>query len=69
MKIRFGLLLLCLLHVQPLPADVTPNPLFSDNGVLQQGMKLPVWGTAANGEKVTVDFAGQKVSTTATNGS
>ena len=69
MKIRFGLLLLCLLYVQPLPADVTPNPHFSDNGVLQQGMKLPVWGTAANGEKVTVDFAGQKVSTIATNGS
>jgi len=69
MKTRFGLLFLCLLPVQPLPADVTPNPLFSDNGVLQQGMKIPVWGTAANGEKVTVEFAGQKVSTTATNGS
>ena len=58
---------LALLH--PLTATVVPNPLFTDNAVLQQGMKVPVWGTAAAGEKVTVEFAGQKVSTTATNGS
>ena len=51
-----------------LNADVTPNALFSHNAVLQQGMKVPVWGTAGEGENVTVEFAGQKVSTTATNG-
>lgn len=49
-------------------AEVRPNPLFTDNAVLQQGMSVPVWGTATDGEKVTVKFAGQKVSTTATNG-
>jgi sialate O-acetylesterase len=69
MKTHFRLLLLSLFFIQSLLADVTPNPLFSDNGVLQRGIKIPVWGTAANGEKVTVEFAGQKVSTTATNGS
>lgn len=47
---------------------VKPNGLFSDNAVLQQGMRLPVWGTADSGEKVTVEFQGQKVSTTAVAG-
>ena len=55
--------------VSALHAEVKPNTLFTDNAVLQQGMAVPVWGTAADGEKVTVEFAGQKVSTTATNGS
>jgi sialate O-acetylesterase len=46
-------------------ANVIPNPLFSDNAVLQQGIPVPVWGTANPGEKVTVQFDGQSVSTTA----
>jgi sialate O-acetylesterase len=52
-------------QLSPVFADVIPNPLFTDNAVLQQGMKMPVWGTAAPGERVTVEFAGQSVSTTA----
>ena len=46
-------------------AVVTPDPLFSDNAVLQQGIRLPVWGTADAGEKVTIKIQGQEVSTTA----
>jgi sialate O-acetylesterase len=46
-------------------AEVIPNPLFADNAVLQQGRQVPVWGTAEPGERVTVEFAGQTVSTTA----
>jgi len=46
-------------------ANVTPNPLFTDNAVLQQGMSVPVWGTADPGERVAVEFAGQTVSATA----
>ena len=46
-------------------ASVTPNPLFTDNAVLQQGMKVPIWGTADPGERVIVEFAGQTVSTIA----
>ena len=42
-------------------AAVKPNPLFSNGAVLQQGMRLPVFGTATD-EKVTVEFQGQKVS-------
>lgn len=49
-------------------AAVSPNSLFSDNAVLQRECVLPVWGTAQDGEKVTVEFAGQKVSTLATDG-
>lgn len=49
-------------------AIVKPNSLFSTNGVLQQGVEVPVWGTAAVGEKVTVEFAGQKIETVSTDG-
>ena len=35
---------------------------------MQQGIKVPVWGTANEGEKVTVKVAGQEVSTTAKDG-
>jgi sialate O-acetylesterase len=35
-------------------ADVKVNSLFTDSMVLQQGVKCPVWGTAAPGEEVTV---------------
>ncbi len=38
----------------PLQADVKLAGAFGDHMVLQQGMKLPVWGTAAANEAVTV---------------
>ena len=46
-------------------ATVRPHSLFSDGAVLQQGCDMPVWGTASEGERVTVKFQGQEVSTTA----
>jgi sialate O-acetylesterase len=46
-------------------AAVTPNPLFADHAVLQQGAPVPIWGTAAPGEAVTVEVAGQSASATA----
>lgn len=49
-------------------AEVKVNALFSDNAVLQQGQPVPVWGTADNGEKVTVSFAGQTAETVAKDG-
>jgi sialate O-acetylesterase len=45
-------------------AAVLPHPLFVDHAVLQQGMPVPVWGTAEPREVVTVEIAGQKASTT-----
>lgn len=49
-------------------AEVRPHALFSENAVFQQKSKVPVWGDAKDGEKVTVEFQKQKVSTVATNG-
>ena len=37
--------------------------VFSDHGVLQRGVEVPVWGTAKAGSKVTIEFAGQSLST------
>jgi sialate O-acetylesterase len=49
-------------------AEVVPSVLFGDNAVLQQGRKVPVWGTAAEGEKVSVSFGEQKAETVAKDG-
>jgi sialate O-acetylesterase len=49
-------------------ADVKPHVLFTDGAVLQRGVPVPVWGTAEDGEKVTVKFQDQTVSTTAMDG-
>ena len=49
-------------------ANVKLNSLFSDNIVLQRNMEVPVWGWADEGEKVTVEFAGQTVSAITQNG-
>ena len=46
-------------------ADVTLHKLFSDHIVLQRDAKVPVWGWADAGEKVTVSIAGQSKSATA----
>ncbi|MFM2198369.1 MAG: hypothetical protein RLZZ505_1801 [Verrucomicrobiota bacterium] len=51
-----------------LHAEVKPNILFTDGAVLQRGQKVPVWGTAKDGEKVTVELAGQTATTTAQGG-
>lgn len=51
------------------PATITRvNSLFRDNAVLQRGVELPVWGTAEDGTKVTVEFAGQSATSTAAGG-
>ncbi len=53
-------------------ADVKPNVLFQNGAVLQRDMAVPVWGTAREGEKVTVTLEGngrpETVSTTGAGG-
>ena len=67
-KLRF-LIILALVGLSAASfAAVKPCGLISDNAVLQQGIKLPIWGTADSGERVTVKFLGQEVSTVAKNG-
>jgi sialate O-acetylesterase len=41
-----------------------PSILFSDHAVLQRQKPVPVWGTGAPGEKVSVRFSGQTKDTT-----
>ncbi len=47
-----------------LRADVTCPALFGDHMVLQRDRPVAVWGEAAPGEQVTVEFAGQSLVTT-----
>ena len=60
--------LLALLAVLPLHAEVVLPPLFSDHAVLQAGDGTPVWGTARDGENVTVTIGGVSASTVAAAG-
>ena len=46
-------------------ADIKLPSVFGDHMVLQQGQRLPIWGTAEPGEAVTVSVAGQTKSTKA----
>ncbi len=65
MRIRTAIVLLVLGAGSALQADVAPSSMFGDGMVLQRQMDVPVWGRAAAGEKVTVQFAGQSKSATA----
>ena len=56
--------LLLLLTLQGLAAPRPAAP-FADGAVLQQGKLVPVWGSAEPGERITVAFRDQRVSTTA----
>lgn len=64
--IRFFALAATLLAAAIARADVSMDPaLFSDGMVLQRGIAVPIWGTAAAGELVEVSFAGQTKTTNA----
>ena len=41
-------------------ASVRPAAVFNHNMVLQQGRRLPVWGTASAGEKISVSFGDER---------
>ena len=45
----------------PCFARLNPAAVFSDGAVLQQGLRLPVWGIGDPGKTVSVEFASQKV--------
>ncbi len=49
-------------------AEVKLHALFTDGAVLQRELPVPIWGTASEGEKVTVSIAGQTATTTAKEG-
>ncbi|MFO1496934.1 MAG: sialate O-acetylesterase [Verrucomicrobiota bacterium] len=62
------LALACFLGGTSLRAEVKLPGIFGDDMVLQQGMAVPVWGWASEGETVTVQFRDQKVTTVAKDG-
>jgi len=69
LSLRAPAMICCLLVASqlaaPAQADVKLPNVFSDNLVLQRDREVPIWGTAAADEEVTVEFGGQKVSTKA----
>jgi sialate O-acetylesterase len=61
-------LALVLQIARPAAAAIQTNALFSDNAVLQQKVKVPVWGTTDSNEPVMVSIAGQQVQATPQDG-
>ena len=61
-------LFICTCFAITVNATVHPNIIFSDNMVLQRGVQVPIWGTANIGEKVSIEFAGQKYTMVAKEG-
>ena len=49
-------------------AAIKPHGLFTDNAVLQQGQKVPVWGTTDKADPVKVQFEGQDLTATPKDG-
>ncbi len=52
----------------PQGAPLRLNSLFQPHAVFPRDVPLPVWGTAANGQAITVEFAGQQARTVAQDG-
>ncbi len=66
--LRIALISFALLSSRNVYAAVTLPHIFGDNMVLQREKPVPVWGTAAPGEKIVVGFDGQSKSCTAGSG-
>ena len=65
---QYLLIFVCYYFTANANAVVKPNIIFSDDMVLQRDKVIPVWGTANDGEKVNIEFVGQKYVTEAKNG-
>jgi len=67
MKVRTTcmFLLVAILSVAADANTARPAKIFANHMVLQQGMQVPVWGRAKANESVTLQFAGQTVTTKA----
>jgi len=63
--IRLFFTSLLLLTYTIVTAQVKPSLLFSDHMVIQRDVPVPVWGTAAKKEKITLNFNGAEIKTKA----
>jgi sialate O-acetylesterase len=61
----FGITVLVLFATISASADVTLPTLLADHMVVQRGLPVHVWGTAAPHESITVNFRGETKSGTA----
>jgi sialate O-acetylesterase len=62
--LALGLVLAAVLSA-PAAADVSLPNVIGDHMVLQRGRRIPIWGWASAGERVTVELAGNKARTRA----
>ncbi|MBX2842745.1 MAG: beta galactosidase jelly roll domain-containing protein [Flammeovirgaceae bacterium] len=60
-KLQFTLFLLLITQISF--ADFRPANVFGDNMVLQRDKEIPIWGFADKGEKITITFNGQTLTT------
>jgi sialate O-acetylesterase len=60
-----ALLAATLFAAVPARAALGLPPIFGSGMVLQRNLPIPIWGTAAGGDKVVVEFAGQQKTTQA----
>ncbi len=60
--LQFSLFLMILgcQKINPPAENITMNPLFTDNMVLQQKQNVPIWGTAESGGEVIVSLNNQQ---------
>jgi len=65
MAVEWFVVMAVVLGAAAASADVDMPEIFSDHMVLQRELPVPIWGTAAPGEKVVVSFDGQRLETTA----
>lgn len=63
--VRFASLACLLISATAVRAEVRPHALIADGMVLQQEKPVRLWGTAASGESVAVEFRGHAASTIA----
>ena len=67
-KISSFFLITWLLMATHLQAALTLAGIFTDQAVLQREVAVPVWGWADPGAEIVVEFAGQRVTTSAGSG-
>lgn len=66
-KLLFLISIFSFLSILNANADVKLPRIFSSNMVLQQGIKIPVWGWADKGERITITFNKKTIRTKADN--
>ena len=62
-RILYGSMFLCAIAANVFAQRITAASIFGDNMVLQQGINVPVWGTAKPNQSLVVSFSGNSIAT------